>query len=413
MTFDLIIIGAGAAGLMAAIRAAELGLRVLLLEKNKKLGVKILMSGGTRCNITQNTDKLGIVEAFGTQGSFLHSALSKFSTSEIIEVLNREGVKTKVESTGKVFPESDRAIDVRDALVQRLKRSKARIINQCPVIECRKVKNHFEIACENEKHLGNQLLITTGGKSYPGCGTTGDGYAWAKTFGHKLVLPRPALTPLTTNVKWPKSLSGVTVGDVHCEIELRIHGQKNRDRNQARGSLLFTHFGFSGPAALNISREWINSKSKLLLCDFVPSKNSLELSQHITQIKRSSGKKSIGSIALDWVPNSLFASLLNEANIPSDTRCAEISKSQVSTLVHQLKQCQISISGIKGFEKAEVTAGGIPLDEVDSRTMQSKIVPGLYFAGEILDLDGPIGGYNFQAAFSTAWLAATSAARVE
>lgn len=408
MHFDLIIIGAGAAGLLGAINAAESGLSTLLLEKNRKLGVKILMSGGTRCNITQNTDSKGIVAAFGEQGPFLHSALAQFSTGDIIDLLKKEGVETKTEPTGKIFPVSNRAIDVRDALVNRMRRAGTTVINDCAVTACRKTNESFEVTTPGQTFHAKRLLITTGGSSYPGCGTNGDGYIWAREFGHKIVPPRPALTPLLTNAAWVRQLSGVTIGDVECELDCQYPKRQKHNRHHSRGSFLFTHFGFSGPTPLNVSRELINSRTKMLTCDFLPELKPHELETDLSNRIRSDGKKIISSISLDAIPGRLFEALLQMTDIDPNKRCAELSKAQIAGLISALKSCQIPISGTKGFAKAEVTAGGVSLDEVDSRTMQSKLVPGLYFAGEILDLDGPIGGYNFQAAFSTAWLATSN-----
>ena len=253
---DVIIIGGGAAGLTAAASAAEQGKRVLLLEKNRKFGVKILMSGGTRCNITHNTDVRGIVEAFGRNGKFLHSALSAFSPADCVELFNSLGVATKVESTGKVFPVSNRAIDVRDALFDFAKDCGATLINETPVTGLRRRDSgEFEIETESELMLSKAVIITTGGLSFPGCGTTGDGYPWVENFGHTIVKTFPALTPLLSNCQWSQQLKGVTIDPAAVEIRdaNAVGKKKSKPLAATSGSLLFTHFGFSGPAAMDVS----------------------------------------------------------------------------------------------------------------------------------------------------------------
>jgi predicted Rossmann fold flavoprotein len=413
--YDVVVIGAGAAGLLAATRAAERGSRTLLLEKNRKPGVKILMSGGTRCNLTHATDRRGIVEAFGENGPFLHSALAALGPDELIAMFEAEGVRTKVEETGKVFPVSDKALDVLLALQRMLVRSGATMRLDSAVVGVERHGDRFVIRTERDEIGASKIIITVGGQSYAGSGTTGDGYAWAKSFGHKIIPPRPSLTPLTSNEKWVHELRGVTLPDVAIHLSQSESGRLGPGASKSnapplatrRGSFLFTHFGLSGPAPMDISRE-ITARPHAgwqLLCDFVPAMNETELAEHLNKAATESGKRGTANLLGEWVPHRLAESLLSQAKVPADRRAAELSRSERTALIQGLKLTAIPLSGTLGFKKAEVTAGGVSLDEVDSRTMQSKLVPGLYFAGEILDLDGPIGGYNFQSAFSTGWLA--------
>ena len=403
---EILVVGAGAAGLLAAMRAAECGRQVVLVEKNRKPGVKILMSGGTRCNLTQATDKRGIVEAFGKQGPFLHSALAAFGPENLVELIEAEGVPTKVEDTGKVFPESDRAADVLDALVRRLDRSGAKLVLNEPVSAIDRDGDGFTVETSRRKWSCSKLVVTTGGQSYAACGTTGEGYAWAKHFGHRIVPPRPALVPLTTDAKWVVELRGLTVPDVAVRLFQRDDTLATR-----RGSFLFTHWGLSGPVVLDVSRE-VTARGKpeaiALVCDFLPDTSAQTLADRLQSVAADSGKRPISAILGEWLPRRLADALLSEATIPNDRRAAELSRAERTAIVERLKATSIPIAGTLGFKKAEVTAGGISLDEVDSRTMQSKLAPNLYLAGEVLDLDGPIGGYNFQAAFSTGWLAGQS-----
>ena len=411
-SYDVIVIGAGAAGLLAAAVAAERGRRVLLLEKNRRPGVKILMSGGTRCNLTPATDKWGIVRAYREQGNFLHSALAALSPAELVKLIEDEGVPTKVEETGKVFPVSNRATDVLAALVRRLERSGATMVLDAPVSEIGRGEQGFLVtlrnATEGAPYIVTAIILTTGGQSYPGSGTTGDGYAWAAALGHTIVPPRPALVPLTTDDAWVTAISGVTIPDVGVCL---LSPDSKKPLDQRRGSLLFTHFGLSGPVILDISRTVTaapDPRSLSLACDFLPEIRGDVLDAQIREAAARDGKKQIAAIVAPELPRRLVEQLIAQAGLSGELKAAELSKKGRGDLVAALKTVRIAITGTRGFAKAEVTAGGVALSEIDSRSMQSKLVPGLYFAGEILDLDGPIGGYNFQAAFSTGYLAGKS-----
>ncbi len=405
-SWDVIVIGAGAAGLMAAISAAERGKRTLVLEKNRKPGVKILMSGGTRCNITQSTDNRGIVAAYGPPGKFLHSALAAFSVEDAIAFFEAEGVATKVEATGKVFPISNKASDVLDALLRRLARSAATLALSEGVNRMDVVDGKFVLETSLRALNGEKVILTTGGQSYPGSGTTGDGYRFAQAFGHRIFQPRPALVPLTTNAAWVAELRGITLPDVAVRI---IDQEKSVIAR--RGSLLFAHFGLSGPVVLDVSRVVSGHEQPRALAleiDLLPAQPGGALSDWLRDESLASGKKQLAGVLAQHLPRRLAEVVLENASLASDRKAAALTKDERGRLVHALKHLRIPLTGTLGFKKAEVTAGGVALDEVDSRTMQSKLVPNLYLAGEVLDLDGPIGGYNFQAAWSTGWLAGAS-----
>lgn len=401
--YDVIVIGAGAAGYLAAVRAAERGLRTVLVEKNRKPAVKILMSGGTRCNLTQATDRAGIVAAFGPQGRFLHSALAALGPEELVALFEAEGVRTKVEPTGKIFPVSDRAVDVAAALGRMLERSGAELRLGEAVSEVARQEAGFRVRTTNSVLVAPEVIITSGGQSYPGCGTTGDGYAWAKVLGHRIVPPRPALVPLLSDARWVAELRGVTVPDV--VVKIRAAGA-SKPAAERRGSFLFTHFGLSGPVVMDVSRvvtERPEAGDWQAVCDFLPTKNETELVELLCET--ASGKRTVVAVLSEVLPRRLVEALCELAIVPAERRLAELAKRERTQLIEAVKRNAIPIRGSLGFKKAEVTAGGVDLAEVDSRTMESKLVPGLYFAGEVLDLDGPIGGYNFQSAFSTGWLA--------
>jgi predicted Rossmann fold flavoprotein len=404
---QVIVIGAGAAGLLAAIRAAERGRRTVLLEKNRKPGVKILMSGGTRCNLTHATDRRGIVAAFGRQGPFLHSALAALGPDELVAMFTAEGVATKVEPGGKIFPVSDRALDVLRALERMLGRSGAELCLDEGVGAIERDGDGFTVCTARRTLRADKVILTVGGQSYPGCGTRGDGYAWAKALGHAIVPPRPALVPLLSPEAWVHELRGVTVPDVR----VRIGEVRAKPQAAGRGSFLFTHFGLSGPVVMDLSRA-VTARPQAVhweaACDFVPGVKESEIVGRLAAEAAQSGKKAVANILSEWAPRRMAEALMARAGVPVERRVAELSRGERNALVAALKNTTIPITGSQGFKKAEVTAGGVSLAEVDSRTMESKLVPGLYIAGEILDLDGPIGGYNFQAAFSTGWLAGSS-----
>lgn len=413
--WDVVVVGAGAAGLMSALRAAESGRRTLLLEKNRRPGIKILMSGGTRCNITHATDNRGIVEAFGPAGRFLHSPLAALSVDATIDFFESAGVATKVEETGKVFPVSNRAADVLDALVQRMQRSGAVLALEEPLADFRRLDSFsppyegglLEVRTSRRAIAVPSVILTTGGQSYPGSGTTGDGYAILARLGHTIVPPRPALVPLTTSAPWVAEMRGITLPDVTVRI---LDG--DRALAARRGSLLFAHFGLSGPAILDVSRVVSGHEFPTRLTaevDLLPDKSETALDEFLRRESIASAKKLLAGVLGQHLPRRLAEIVLQLAKMPIDRKSAALSKADIRELIHGMKHLQVPLTGTLGFKKAEVTAGGVALDEVDSRTMRSKIVPGLFLAGEILDLDGPIGGYNFQAAFSTGWLAGENA----
>lgn len=408
-SWDIVVVGAGAAGLMAGLRAAEQGRRVLLLEKARKPGVKILMSGGTRCNLTHATDNRGIVEAFGPSGRFLHSALAALSVEDTIAFFEAEGVATKVEETGKVFPVSNKARDVLDALLRRLEGSGARLALEEPLRNFQPTSSGFELTTPLRTLHAGSVILTTGGQSYPGCGTTGDGYALMARLGHTIVPPRPALVPLTVSVPWVAELRGVTLADVAVRIV-----EADKPLAARRGSLLFTHFGLSGPVILDVSRVVSgHTRPEILVLeiDLLPSVAETAFAEWLRIESAASGKKQLAVVLSGHLPRRLAEVLLRVAGLPIDRKAAALSRADRASLVGCIKRLHLPVTGTLGFAKAEVTAGGVALEEVDSRDMRSKRVPGLFLAGELLDLDGPIGGYNFQAAWSTGWLAGQSAAR--
>jgi predicted flavoprotein YhiN len=427
MTWDVMVIGAGAAGLLAAQRAARRGCRTLLLEKNRKPGVKILMSGGTRCNLTHATDVQGMLAAFGTQARFLRAAIHQLPPDQLVRYFEQAGVLTKVESTGKVFPVSNRALDVqqalwRDALAAGVDLQLGRAVSQLA-----RSNGQWHLRAGDLSVSGRRLIVTTGGCSYPGCGTTGDAYAWMAELGHTVVAPRPALVPVTCNDGWIASLSGITLEDVvvrvvsqavldglpsNADATQRISVCRKQARAERRGAMLLTHFGLSGPAVLDISREitlHADPCEVRLVCDLLPAWSVEELQSDWQRQAGHQGAKTVVRCLSELLPQRLAAALLVQGEMAAECKMAEWSRADRMTMLVLLKSLEIPVTGTRGFAKAEVTAGGVSLTEIDPQRMASRCADDLFIAGELLDVDGPIGGFNFQAAFSTGWLAAEAA----
>ena len=407
--WDLIIIGGGAAGLWAAGTAATRHLRTLVLEKNVKLGVKILMSGGSRCNITHNCDIQGIMAAFGKQGRFLKPALHGLDPQAVVAEINRLGVPTKVEDTGKVFPVSDRALDVRDALVRRATEAGATLRSGVAVKHFQRASDgSWQVFVEGEELAARSVLLASGGLSYAGCGTTGDGYPWATALGHTIEPTHPALTPLLSPAIWVHQLQGLTLPDVRVSAALADAKPDRDPRHTSRSSLLWTHFGFSGPAAMNVS----GAVSALpqphlarLVIDLLPDVTETQCAD-LFDSSGTHGKRTVQAVVGHWLPRRMTECVLEQSEISQHVTLAELPRRQRLRLIECLKRLTIPLAGTRGYPKAEVTAGGVCRQEVNPHTLESRLAPGLFFAGEILDIDGPIGGFNFQAAFATGHAAA-------
>ncbi|MHB1560767.1 MAG: BaiN/RdsA family NAD(P)/FAD-dependent oxidoreductase [Isosphaeraceae bacterium] len=433
--YDVAVLGGGAAGLIAAARAAELGARVVLLEKNRRAGVKILISGGTRCNITnaRGLRRLEVVtgpvdpafdpglcrgareiqRAFGPGGSFLAPSLRRLDVDTTVRLFEVSGVRTRIEANGKIFPASDRAVDVLAALVARLGRSGAEFRPLCPVTGVEpsgpSTGPGFVVRVPNGVLTASRVILTAGGLSYPGCGTTGDGYAIARALGHAIVEPRPALVPIRVGADWVADLRGIALPDASASI----HDPDGKLLQSRREAVLFAHFGLSGPAILDISRcvARADDPARLTLrLDLLPGAARDELDRAIQAASRQ-GRRPVATLLPESLPRRLAECVVAAADVPADRMGPDLSRDERHRLVAALKGLPLPVRGTLGFEKAEVTSGGVALEEVNPATLESRLVPGLYLAGEVLDLDGLIGGYNFQAAWSTGWLAGETAAQ--
>lgn len=406
----IVVIGAGAAGLVAAAEAAKRSASVVLLEKNNKTGVKILMSGGTRCNLTHDTDARGITDVFGHARRFLQPSVGAFPPSAVNRMFNDAGVPTKIESTGKIFPQSDRALHVRDALERLAIDAGVKIQLGTAVTGIQRSSRGWSVRTDGETIEADRVIVTAGGRSWPGCGTTGDAYDWLSQLGHAIVPPRPALVPLVGGHKWMNELSGVTLEDCVASVYLR-ENKKSKPLVQRRGSLLFTHFGFSGPTAMDVSGVITAAQSirdVRLLLDLVPTMTEADVQAELSDRTGDGGRQKVAAVIGKWLPNRLATALVEQ--VGQAFTIAQLPRPVLRGIVEQIKRLPLPINGTRGFAKAEVTAGGVALSEVDPKTMASRIAEGLFISGEVLDVDGPIGGYNFQAAFSTGRAAGIAAA---
>ena len=411
METDLAIIGAGPAGMMAALTAAQCGARVIVLEKNRIPGVKLLMTGKDRCNITNaQTNIRQFADVFGKNGKFLLSALSRFGVEQTIDFFHEHNLPTKVERGGRIFPETDRARDVQDLFIRLMKKRGVRVLTDCRIgsiphrdgaIEKIILENTSEITAKN-------YLIATGGLSYPKTGSTGDGYTWARQMGHTIIEPRPSLTPVLVEEPWVKTLEGLSLKNVSIAV---YQGTKKQD--ERFGEALFTANGLSGPIILDMSKSIGNLTAHGrtdLFIDFKPALDFTKLDKRILRDFEQHKNKAIKNVLPALLPKSLIPVILELARIDPEKQANAITKEERKKLRLLLKQLPLRVKCLLGFNKAIITSGGISLKEVDPKTMRSKIINNLFFAGEILDLDGPTGGYNLQVCWSTGYLAGQSAA---
>ena len=411
---DLLVLGAGPAGLAAAIaarRAAPEGRpapRVLLLEKAARPGVKILISGGNRCNLTHDCDAAEIAKAFGREGGrFLGPALRERGPRELRAWVESLGVATKVEPGGKVFPVSNRADEVRDALERELAAAGVDFVGGAAVKTVARGGDGFVVQAGEREFTAPRLVVALGGRSYPKVGTTGDGYALARDLGHTVVSPTPALVPLVVEVPWARSLSGLTLP--WAELSLVVEGRVVDTR---RGGLLFTHFGLSGPAPMDLGGAVAAAgelSRALLRVRWLPALERAALEEKLEHGVAHAAKRPLGAWLADLLPRRLAQALLASEEFDAERRLAELAKRERARLCDVLTATPLPIHGTRGFDFAEVTRGGIVLDEVDPATLASRKVPGLFLVGELLDLDGPIGGFNFTSAFATGALAGRAA----
>ncbi len=409
--YDVVIIGAGPAGMMAALRASECGADVVLLEKNHMPGVKLLMTGKQRCNITNvETDARKFVANFGKKGKFLLSALYYFGVMETIDFFHKNGLKTKAERGGRIFPASDRSRDVQELFLRLIRKNNITLLTNCSIKEISHDRKRIEkIVLDDTDIKAGSYLLCTGGLSYPKTGSTGEGHAWASQMGHTIIKPAPALTPILVREKWVKDLEGLSLKNVRISVY-----QNKRKQADRFGEALFTGVGLSGPIILDMSKsagELLANGRTDLFIDFKPALDFDQLDKRILRDLEKKTNSSIKNMLSGLLPGRLIPVILELAKIDSGKKAHSITSAERKRLRLLLKQFPLTIKGLAGFNKAIITTGGVSLKEIDPKTMRSRIINNLYFAGEILDLDGPTGGYNLQVCWSTGYLAGESAAQ--
>ncbi len=408
--FDVVVVGAGAAGLMSAIQAKVAGAsEVLLLDTRIKIGAKILISGGTRCNVTNK--KVVPSDYEGGTPYFIKHVLSAFSADETRDFFASLGVELVLEPTGKYFPSTHSGKTILQALIRRGEQLGIRLKTGVRIIRVRKEGEFFALFDEGQKkYEAKKVILATGGLSLPETGSDGMGYNIAKEFGHTLVETSPSLTPLLTDDAAWQSLSGVSL---ETELSFFADGKKCAS---AKGPFLFTHFGYSGPVVLDISRYWIRAKRSdepRIFANFIPQEKQEVWQKRIMEFSLERPHSRIKNFLTDEaaLPERFADVFLEKLNANGSLAVRKVKKSDLNRLIRELMHTLLAVTGDMGYKKAEVTAGGIDLSEVEHSTMQSKRVRGLYFAGEILDVDGRIGGFNFQWAWSSGTIAGKSAAK--
>lgn len=410
--FDVVVIGGGPAGIMTAGRSAELGAKTALLEKNNFLGRKLLITGKGRCNITNaEFDDRKFIEKIGKNGKFLFSSLALFGPNSVIDFFQKLGVKIKIERGNKVFPVSNKAEDILRGLKKYLNRSGVIVRCRQEVLKVswqkdKKWKILFKDlnTGENRKTLlAKKIILCTGGKSYPLTGSTGIGYNWARSLGHSVIAPRPALVPVAVKEDWIKKLQGLSLKNVSVNVF-----QNNKKQDSRFGEMLFAHFGLTGPIILELSKkigQLLKDGTVILKIDLKPALDQDQLDKRLQRDFEKSRDKIFKNYLSELVPQKLIAVILEFSKIDPTKKLNLISRMERKNLGVLLKSLPLEVDGLLGFDQAIITSGGINLKEVDSKTMESKIVKNLFFAGEILDLDGPTGGYNLQISWSTGYSA--------
>jgi len=409
--YDVAVIGGGPAGLMAAGTAAQNGARVVLLEKNPALGRKLLLTGKGRCNLTNaQKNSREFIQALGKNGPFLFSALTAFGPKDTIDFFAARGVKTKVERGGRVFPVSDQAADVLNALTDFIHAGKVTVIKDVTIKRWQTKNQRIEkLVLNNQEIFAKNYILATGGKSYPGTGSTGDGYVWAEDFGHHVIAPTPALVPILVAEKWVKELEGLSLKNVSLGLY-----QNHKKMAERFGEALFTDRGLSGPIVLDISQtlgQLLEIGAAEVKINFKPALDLKTLTARVQKDFLAFPGKSYRNSLDALLPKKIIPVIVKLSGIDENKKAGQLTKEERSRLVKLLSEFTLTPVGLDNFAKAIVTAGGVDVKEIDPKTMRSKIISNLYFAGEIIDLNGPTGGYNLQIAFATGFAAGLAAAR--
>jgi hypothetical protein len=407
---DVIVVGGGASGLMAAGRAAELGAKVLLLEKMGRVGIKLAITGKGRCNLTNSGDLQSFIENYRHNGKFLYNVFSRFFNEDLVSFFHQKGLPTVEERGKRIFPSSNRAKDVVRVLKEYAASCGVKTLIHRPVRSVRQ-ENGAVIGVQTDSgpYLAPRVILATGGASYPQTGSTGDGYRMAREMGHTLVPIRPALVPLEAEEGYLRGLQGLSLKNVRATLLSR--GCRVEEEF---GEMLFTHFGISGPIVLTLSgsavEEFPRGKVELSI-DFKPALTREQVDQRLLREFRGGGKKKVSNILRNLLPHRMVPVFLQRAEVPPDQKGGEIPAGVRGRMVDLLKDWRLTLRRARPLEEAIISAGGVSVKEIHPSTMESRIVRGLHFCGEVLDIDGKTGGYNLQAAFSTGWAAGEAAAK--
>ena len=423
--FDAIVIGGGPAGLIAAGRAAENGERVLLVEKNESLGEKLLLAGRRRCNMTNAEPDMELfLSRYGENGRFLQGAFSRFGPAETVAFFNKNGIKTKVERGNRVFPDDDfsasaagdgnkkkiGAARILDCLLLYCKKGNVRILRKSPVKAVIVRNNRVErVVTGIEELSADRCILATGGKSYPKTGSTGDGYRFAAQAGHTILEPVPAIVPVRTSESWVKLARNFNLRNVRLTATVNDHKVDERF-----GEMEFTNFGVSGPIVMDMSArvsDWIKMETDRFVLDMKPALDDTTLLSRVERDFEKYRDREFGRALVDIIPSGMIPVFLALSNVPPEKPVAHVSAEEKASFAHLLKNVVLTVNGLWSFDHAIVTKGGVNLKEVDPVTMRSKLCENLYFAGEILDLNGPTGGFNLQVCWSTGYVAGQSAGR--
>jgi len=408
----VIVIGGGPAGMMAAITSAENGNKVTILEKMQNLGRKLLITGKGRCNITSSLPIEEFIQNTPGNGQFLYSCFKNYTNQDIIQFLKKQGLDVKEERGNRIFPTTDKSIDVLECFKRKLKQLNVDIKYNTRVIDISKEEEKLQVKTENNTYEAEKIILATGGKSYPLTGSTGDGYKLAQNLGHTITKIKPSLVPLESyEKKLCKNLQGLSLRNVKIELK---NTENNKTIYEDFGEMLFTHFGVSGPTILSGSahlvrykniEDLLKNKRVDLKIDFKPALSEEKLDERILrdfiELKNKQFKNSLDKL----LPQKLIPIIIEKSKISPEKKVNEITKQERKNLVKILKSFELTISSFRPIEEAIITSGGINIKEINPKTMESKLVPGLYFAGEIIDVDSYTGGFNLQIAYSTGYTA--------
>lgn len=404
------VIGGGPAGMIAAATAALNGCTTILFDKNEKLGKKLFLTGKGRCNITNSAEIEDYFKAIHKNSKFLYSALYSFTNNDIIKIIEQNGIPVKEERGGRIFPVSDKSSDVIKALTRNMEQSGARYELNRRVVDVEKEFNSFIVKFEDKKYdKFDAVILCTGGMSYSSTGSNGDGYSFAEKLGHSVITPRPSLIPLVTKEEWPRELMGLSLKNV---VLTAYKGKKKLYSDI--GEMLFTHFGVSGPLVLTLSEVIADYPHGIeLFIDMKPALTVEQLDKRIQNDFIKHTRKQLRNALVDLLPSRMIDIVIGICGLDATKTVDNITREERESLVRILKGIPLTVEKTRPIDEAIITRGGISVKEINPSTMESKIVAGLYFAGEIIDVDAQTGGYNLQIAYSTGYLAGLSASQIK